>query len=94
MKSHITVQGTKYRVVKAFRTFEESEVDHDLSVCEGCVFEALGECRTRFRAKDTLKCVEGDDEAMRDAERTDYILIDNTREALADYVAHRLEQAS
>lgn len=90
MKTHITVKGTKYRVVKALMTFEQAEVDHDLSVCDGCVFEAMGDCRTRFRAKQTLKCVEGDDGATHDAERVDYILIPNTREALAEYVAKRL----
>jgi len=90
MKSHITVKGTKYRVVKAYMTFEQSQDNSDLSVCEGCVFEAQGDCRTRFRAKGLLKCVDGDDDAHCDADRTDYILIPNTREALAEYVAKRL----
>jgi hypothetical protein len=69
-------------------TFEQAEDDPDLSVCNGCVFEAMGDCRTRFRSKHTLKCVEGDDDSSTD--RTDYILIHNTREALAEYVAKRL----
>lgn len=90
MKTHITVKGTKYRVVKAFVTWEPAEDDPDLSVCNGCVFEAQGDCRTRFRAKQTLKCVEGEDDARSDSKRVDYILIDNTREALAEYVAKRL----
>lgn len=90
MKTHVTVQGTKYRVVRAYLTFEQSQDVSDLSVCDGCVFEAQGECRTRFRAKGLLKCVDGDSDAMTDANRTDYILIPNTREALAEYVAKRL----
>lgn len=90
MKSHITVKGTKYRVVKALMTFEQAEDSSDLnlSVCNGCVFEAQGDCRTRFRSKLTLKCVEGDDDSNTD--RADYILIYNTHEALAEYVAKRL----
>ena len=90
MRTHITVQGTKYRVVRAYLTFEQSEDASDLSVCDGCVFEAQGDCRSRFRAGNRLKCVDGDEDAMADADRTDYILIHNTREALAEYVAKRL----
>lgn len=91
MKSHITVKGTKYRVVKAYLTFEQAENEGvDKSVCNGCVFEEMGDCRTRFRAKQTLKCVDGDADSNSDAKRADYILIPNTREALAEYVAKRL----
>lgn len=90
MRTHITVQGTKYRVVRAYLTFEQSQDVSDLSVCGGCVFESEQECRSRFRAGGRLKCVDGDDEALCDASRTDYILIHNTREALAEYVAKRL----
>lgn len=90
MRTHITVDGTKYRVVKAYVTYEQAEDDHDMSVCGGCVFEEVSNCRIRHRAKGKLKCVDGDEDAMSDAERTDYILIHNTREALAEYVAKRL----
>jgi len=90
MRTHVTIKGIKYRVVKSYLTFEQAEDDSNLSVCEGCVFEAQGACRTRFRAKGLLKCVDGDDDAHCDADRTDYILIHNTREALAEYVAKRL----
>ena len=92
MKSHITVAGIKYRVVKSYLTFEQAEDDIDTSVCDGCVFEKIGDCRTRFRAKQTLKCVDGDSDASSDAERVDYILIPNTPEAIAEYVARRLDQ--
>lgn len=90
MKTHITVKGTKYRVVKSYLTFEQAEDDVDTSVCDGCVFEEMGDCRTRFRAKQTLKCVDGDADSNSDAKRVDYILIHNTHEALAEYVAKRL----
>jgi len=91
MKTHITIKGTKYRVVKAHVTFEEGQsTSLDVSPCNGCVFESEQECRSRFRAGGRLKCVDGDEDAMTDADRTDYILIPNTREALAEYVAKRL----
>ena len=84
------MKGIKYRVVKAYMTWEQADDHVDKSVCNGCVFESLGDCRTRFRAKNTLKCVDGDSDASSDSERVDYILIPNTREALAEYVAQRL----
>ena len=94
MRTHITVKGIKYRVVKAIHTFEESQTsdDHTVSPCNGCVFESLQGCRSRFRAGNRLKCVDGDEDAERDADRTDYILIGNTPEALAEYVAQRMDK--
>ena len=94
MKSHITVGGVKYRVVKAIHTFEEGQTsdDHEVSPCNGCVFEDVQNCRTRFRSGGKLKCVDGDEDAMSDANRTDYILIGNTPEALAEYVARRMDK--
>ena len=88
MKSHITVKGIKYRVVRSLITFQQAEDSSDQSVCNGCVFEDVGDCRRRFRAKNVLKCVDGDDDSNTD--RADYILIYNTQEALAEYVARRL----
>jgi len=91
MRSHITVKGIKYRVVRAYMTFEQAENDGvDKSVCNGCVFESMGNCRTRFRSKNTLKCVDGNEDSNKDNDRADYILIHNTDEALAEYVARRL----
>lgn len=67
------------------------QVDNeDMDICEGCYF--LG---ARVRGdkcpehKDELvMCQEWDDETL-----TDYIFVPATKQGLADYVAHRLEQA-
>lgn len=94
MRTHITIKGVKYRVVKAIHTFEEGQTsgDHEVSPCNGCVFEEVQSCRTRFRSGGRLKCVDGDEDAMSDEHRTDYILIHNTPEALAEYVARRMDK--
>lgn len=95
MRAHITVKGIKYRVVQSLYTFEEGQsnsYEHEVSPCNGCVFESVQSCRTRFRSGGRLKCVDGDEDAMSDAHRTDYILIHNTREALAEYVSMRLDK--
>ena len=90
MRTHVIVKGTKYRVVKAFMTLEEADDHDERSICDGCAFAGNNDCRRMFRARDTLKCVDGDSDAHSADERTDYILIPNTSEALAEYVAKRL----
>lgn len=88
MRKFITIAKVKYKVVPALYDFRQYAEDNRRHPCVGCHFGG-DHCRTMMRSR-TLKCVEGDEDDETGEDRKDYILIANTPEALAEYVAKRL----
>lgn len=74
---------------RSYYMFKQIE-NEDMDICEGCCFLPARETGSKCpEYKDELvMCQEWDDETL-----TDYIFVPATKQGLADYVAHRLEQA-
>jgi hypothetical protein len=68
--------------------------DEDMNVCEGCCFLRAREIGDKCpeRADETVLCQEWETVDGSDW-LTDYIFFPATKQGLADYVAHRLENS-